>query len=159
MAVRKRLTQCEIEQARTQINYWKRGRSVDEVFAFELGLNMICDNIKGKYQNQALATVGLTQLPDVLLLVQVDDYLDKYSEMPANREYFVKAAVWNCLHEQIQTSDYDGFVTNLLGLDTLICFLCLPKTEANDFNNQKLAVFSNHLCREINHETGVSVTI
>lgn len=159
MAVQKRLTECEIEEARAQMKYWKRGRSVDEVFAFELGLNMICDNIKGEYQAQALATVGLVRLPDVLLLVQVDDYQNKYSEMPANREYFVKATIWNYLYEQILTSVYDGFVANLLGLDSLICFLCLPKEETADLDNKELSAFSEYLCRVIKEKTGISVTI
>lgn len=159
MAVRKEIAKREIELARAQMNYWKRSRSIDEVFAFELGLNMICDNIKGEYQNQALATVGLTQLPNVLLLVQVDDYQNKYGEMPANREYYVKAAVWKCLHEQILTSRYDGFVTNLLGLDTLICFLCLPENGTNDSDSRELTVFSDHLCRMVEKKTGLSVTI
>lgn len=159
MSVQKQLTEHEIELARAQMNYWKKGRSIDEVFAFELGLNLICDNINGEYQDQALATVGLTRLPDVLLLVQVDDYQNKYGTMTANREYFVKATVWNCLHEQIRESAYDGFVANFLGLDALGCFLCLPQDGVNDSVDQELATFSDHLCSVVEKKTGIPITI
>ncbi len=149
----------ERQEARNLMNYWKKKRCVDEMYASELGFSLIYRNIKQEYQKQALATMGLTRLPNVILLIQVDDYLNKYSELEVTREFSVKAAVWNCLQSFITASDYPGFAANLIGLDTLICFLCMPENKTSDQLYSKLQDFSVAVSQAIYRDTTVAVTV
>jgi len=145
----------EQAQARAEMGYWKKHRSIDHVFASELAFSLIYNNVKADKQDQALATMGLTVLPDVMLLVQVDDYISKYSDIEITHEFYVKAGVRSCLQAAIVRSVYDGFAANLVGMDTLICFLCLPE----EHDDTELYEFANDLRERVERETKIPVTI
>ena len=149
----------EQEIARSQMDYWKKDRDIDHVFASELAFSLIYNNIKVQYQKQALATMGLSTLPEVMLLVQVDDYLSKYSEINITQNFSIKARVRNCLQSVIDQSQYAGFAANLVGLDTLICFLCLPNGKITDSTEQDLYEFAVDLQRLVRQYTNVSITV
>lgn len=144
----------EQELARKQMNYWKKTRSNDEVYASELGFSLIYDNIRPEAQNRALATMGMETLPNLILLVQVDNYLSKYSDLDITMEFSVKALVWKSLQVGIKNSNYQGFAANLVGLDTLICFLCMEEQ-----NETQIKEFAAYLAYCVHRDTEVSVTI
>ena len=154
-----RCTEQEKEHARSSPAYWKARHNLESIFASELAFSLIYDNIKHELSGRALATMGLAVLPDVMLLVQVDDYVSKYSEIKVTREFTVKAAVRICMQEVIDSSCYVGFAANLIGLDTLVCFLCLPEYTDISLCMHGLTEFSEQLCHAVLEKTGISVTV
>ena len=143
------------KMARMEMTYWKRYISLENVFASELAFSLIYDNIKADKQALALATMGLARLPEVMFLVQVDDYVSKYSDIEVTHEFYTKASVRICLQKALDRSDYVGFAANLVGMDTLVCFLCLPK----DHEETALDEFAGYLRELVERETKVAVTI
>ena len=145
----------EQEEARVNMGYWKKNRSVDNMFASELAFSLIYNNVKADKERQALATMRLSSRPEIMLLVQVDDYISKYSDIEITHEFYTKAGVRGCLQAAIDRSDYVGFAANLVGMDTLVCFLCLPK----DHEETALYEFAGYLRELVERETKVAVTI
>ena len=56
------------------MDYWKNYITIHHVMACELSYSLIYDNIRPDKLTDALATVGLTRLPNRFFLIQVDDY-------------------------------------------------------------------------------------
>ena len=110
------------------------------VLACELSYSLIYDNIRPDKVFDALATVGLAQLPNRFLLIQVDDYYNYSSKMRITQEFFQKTSLINILRTRMDQLGVTGFMANLVGLDKLICFLCCPDWEGPQINQRLLAV-------------------
>jgi AraC-like DNA-binding protein len=106
----------------------------------ELSYSLIYDNIHPDKVSDALATVGLTELPNRFFLIQVDDYQNYTSKMQATQEFFQKTVLINILRECIRTMGIQGFIANLVGLDRIICFICRAALEDRDPREYLLSV-------------------
>lgn len=113
------------------VDYWKNYITMHNVLACELSYSLIYDNVRPDKVEEALATVGLSQLPNRFLLIQVDDYHNYSSKMRITQEFFQKTALINLLRQHMENLELTGFVANLIGMDKLVCFLCLPEEGAN----------------------------
>ena len=159
MADKKTCSAQEQRRARETMDYWAKNRCMENVYASELAFSLIYNNIKPSRLSQALATMGLACLPDVLLLIQVDDYRSRYSKMEVTREHLVKEGIRSLLQDSVCRSGYAGFAANLIGLDTLVCFLCMPGEKAQEEELEDLRGFAAHLGDEIGRLMEISVTI
>lgn len=111
------------------MDYWKNYITIHHVMACELSYSLIYDNIRPDKLTDALATVGLTRLPNRFFLIQVDDYYNYSSKMRITQEFFQKTALIKILRESMESMGLTGFMANLVGQDDLICFLCCPEQE------------------------------
>ena len=111
------------------MDYWKNYITIHHVLACELSYSLIYDNIRPDKLTDALATVGLTRLPNRFFLIQVDDYYNYSSKMRITQEFFQKTALIKILRESMESMGLTGFMANLVGKDDLICFLCCPEQE------------------------------
>jgi YesN/AraC family two-component response regulator len=123
-----------------ELSYWKSHLSVQDVLCSELSYSLIYDNILPGKVSAALATAGLTDLPDRFFLIQVDDYQNCTSKMRVTQEFFQKTLLINILRECMQAAGIQGFIANLVGLDKIICFLCLNAREDQDAREYLLSV-------------------
>lgn len=122
------------------LDYWKNYITMHHVLACELSYSLIYDNIRPEKLPEALATVGLTELPNRFLLIQVDDYYNYSSKMRITQEFFQKTALIKLLRETKENLGLTGFIANLVGQDDLICFLCCPEREGPGIDDYLLAV-------------------
>lgn len=107
-----------------RLNYWKGYITLHHVLACELSYSLIYDNIRPDRLQAALSTVGLEQLPNRFLLIQVDDYQNTSSGMRITQEFFQKTVLINLMRDCLARRNLQGFVANVVGADKLICFLC-----------------------------------
>lgn len=105
------------------LNYWKTDRTIHNVFAEELSFSLIYNNVHPERVKTALETVGMTQLPDQFLLIQVDDYQNQSQSFQVTSEFRQKARIVKLLNALLEKKELSGFVSNLTGLDTVICFV------------------------------------
>jgi AraC-like DNA-binding protein len=124
----------------SELSYWKSHLSVQDVLSGELSYSLIYDNIIPDKVSDALATVGLTELPNRFFLIQVDDYQNYTSKMQVTQEFFQKTVLINMLRERMRTMEIQGFVANLVGLDRIICFICCGAQEDRDPSGYLLSV-------------------
>lgn len=122
------------------LDYWKNYITMHHVLACELSYSLIYNNIRPEKIGDALATVGLSELPNRFLLIQVDDYYNYSSKMHITREFFQKTSLINRLRECMDGLGLKGFMANLVGLDKLICFLCCPEWEGTEIDTHLLDV-------------------
>ncbi|MDR3321279.1 MAG: AraC family transcriptional regulator [Synergistaceae bacterium] len=127
-------------QLLSELSYWKSHLSVQDVLSSELSYSLIYDNILPDKVSDALATVGLTALPNRFFLIQVDDYQNHIGKMQVTQEFFQKTTLINMLRECMQTLGIQGFIANLVGLDRIICFLCCFAQEDQDASEYLLSV-------------------
>ena len=125
-----------------EMDYWKSYVTLHHVLACELSYSLIYDNIRPDKVWDALATVGLTQLPNRVFLIQVDDYYNASSNMHITQEFFQKTALINLLREQMARMELTGFMANLVGLDKIICFLCCSEWEDDQAEQRLMEVAS-----------------
>lgn len=122
------------------LDYWKNHITIHHVLACELSYSLIYDNIRPDKLDDALATVGLTRLPNRFFLIQVDDYYNHSSGMRITQEFFQKTSLIKILRESMESMELTGFVANLVGLDDLICFLCCQEKEGPGINDYLLDI-------------------
>lgn len=152
MNERDRCTPEEQALARQQMNYWRRNRTMEELFASELAFSLIYDNIDPARLSDALATMGLVRLPERMILLQVDDYQGKYGGLAVTNEFSVKAVTRQYLQERLEALDCVGFAANLVGLDTLVCFVSGLEGDA------AAADLARDLCQYVWQNAAVSLT-
>ena len=87
------------------MDYWKNYITIHHVMACELSYSLIYDNIRPDKLTDALATVGLTRLPNRFFLIQVDDYYNYSSKMRITQEFFQKTALIKILRESMESMD------------------------------------------------------
>ena len=129
-----------LQNTSISLDYWKAHVTLHHVLACELSYSLIYDNIRPDKVSTALATVGLTRLPNRFLLIQVDDYYNYSSKMRITQEFFQKTSLINILRSRMNQLGLTGFMANLVGLDKLICFLCCPDWEDENINARLLSV-------------------
>lgn len=122
------------------LDYWKNYITIHHVLACELSYSLIYDNIRPDKLTDALATVGLTRLPNRFFLIQVDDYSNHSNKMRITQEFFQKTALIKILREGMDSMGLTGFMANLVGQDNLICFLCCPEREGPEINRYLLGI-------------------
>lgn len=123
-----------------EMDYWKSYVTLHHVLACELSYSLIYDNIRPDKVWDALATVGLTQLPNRFFLIQVDDYYNASSKLHITQEFFQKTALINLLRAQMARMELTGFMANLVGLDKIICFLCCSEWEDDQAERRLMEV-------------------
>ena len=111
------------------LDYWKDYITMHNVLACELSYSLIYNNIRPEKIEEALATVGLTRLPNRFLLIQVDDYYNYSSKMQITQEFYQKTVLINLLRDCMDKLGLKGFMANLVGIDKIICFLCCEEEE------------------------------
>ena len=112
-----------------KLDYWKNYITMHHVLACELSYSLIYNNIRPEKTEEALATVGLTKLPNRFMLIQVDDYYNYSSQMQITQEFYQKTELINLLREYMKKAGMKGFVANLVGIDKISCFLCCEEEE------------------------------
>ena len=121
--------------------YFKSDRTIHEVFAEEFAFSMIYDNIAPAKKDLALQSVGLGQMPDYFLLIQLDDYGNKAKKIEITKEFYQKAGVVKIIKKVLRQQGLEGCAANLTGLNTVICFLCINDgkvTEANKLPTEEI---------------------
>lgn len=116
------------------LDYWKDYITMHNVLACELSYSLIYNNIRPEKIEEALATVGLTRLPNRFLLIQVDDYYNYSSKMQITQEFYQKTVLINLLRDCMDKLGLKGFMANLVGIDKIICFLCCEEEEKKDIH-------------------------
>lgn len=119
--------QKQLKQLEQVMDYWKAYVSLRDVLAIELSYSILYDNIRPDRLEQALATVGLDRLPDRFFLIQVDDYQNQARKLRLTQEYFQKTTLIHHLRTYLDQASLPGFVANLIGVDSIICYLCTPE--------------------------------
>jgi AraC-like DNA-binding protein len=124
----------------SELSYWKSHLSILDVLSCELSYSLIYDNVRPDKVNDALATVGLAELPNRFFLIQVDDYRNYADKMHVTQEFFQKTVLINILRECLRTMGIKGFIANLVGMDRIVCFLCCCDREDRDAGEYLLSV-------------------
>jgi AraC-like DNA-binding protein len=123
-----------------ELSYWKAHVSAHDMLASELSYSLIYDNINPHKVDAALATVGLTVLPNRFFLIQVDDYQNYARKLRPYQEFYQKTSLVNLLRKCLRDMSLQGFAANLAGLNNLICFLCCAEQEESGINGYLLSV-------------------
>lgn len=123
-----------------ELCYWKAYNSVHDVLASELSYSLIYDNIHPNKIGDALATVGLTALPNRFFLIQVDDYQNYASKLRLTQEFFQKTSLIHMIRECMRDMGLCGFTANMIGQDNITCFLCCNERENAHINQYLLSV-------------------
>lgn len=118
-----------IKKMEQNLSYWKAHISVHNMLAGELAYSLIYDNIRPDKVNEAMGTVGLDVLPNRFFLIQVDDYMNYSSNLHITQEFFQKPVLADMLRTCMKMIKLKGFVSNLVGMDRIICFLCFEEHE------------------------------
>lgn len=109
------------------LDYWKDYITIHNVLACELSYSLIYNNIRPEKIEEALATVGLTRLPNRFLLIQVDDYYNYSSKMQITQEFYQKTMLINLLRDCMDKLGLKGFMANLVGIDKSYVFCAVRK--------------------------------
>ena len=140
------------------LDYWKDYITMHNVLACELSYSLIYNNIRPEKIEEALATVGLTRLPNRFLLIQVDDYYNYSSKMQITQEFYQKTVLINLLRECMGKLELKGFMANLVGIDKIICFLCCEEEEKKDIHAY-LSGITERFKEEIRSHSDYTVSI
>ena len=140
------------------LDYWKDYITMHNVLACELSYSLIYNNIRPEKIEEALATVGLTRLPNRFLLIQVDDYYNYSSKMQITQEFYQKTVLINHLRDCMEKLGLKGFMANLVGIDKIICFLCCEEEEKKDIRSY-LSGITERFKEEIRSHSAYTVSI
>jgi len=143
------------------LGYWKSHISLRDVLSGELSYSLIYNNVHPNKVSQAMATVGLTQLPSHMFLIQVDDYHNYASRLLVTQEFYQKTRLINLLREQLSRLGLQGFAANLVGSERVICFLCCREQDGPELEQKLLDVvkeFQESVRKHSDHTISVCIS-
>ena len=75
------------------LNYYRRNHSVENVLFEQFAFSLIYNNIAPNKMHEALNSVGLSQMPNLFFLIQVDDYPNVSKRLAIENEFTIKAHI------------------------------------------------------------------
>lgn len=123
-----------------------------EEFAFSLLYN----NIAPDKLQAALDSVGLNRIPNLFLLIQVDDHLNESKRLNTENEFVLKVRIADIIRACFERNGLDPVVANLTGTDKLVAFLVMDESVERD---NLIARISDEICEKVNIFAGYSVSI
>ena len=68
------------------VNYYKRNRTIEMLIMEEFAFSLLYNNIAPDKLQAALDSVGLNRIPNLFLLIQVDDHLNESKRLNTENE-------------------------------------------------------------------------
>lgn len=141
---------------REQLNYYKGNRSFDDVVREEFSFSLIFNNIAPSKMSSALQGVGLSRVPDLFLLIQVDDYSNESKRFSVENEFVMKVRILNIIRSLLTRSRWEHMAANLTGTDNMIVFFCIG--EEGEYE-EEIARISQEICEKVHRFANYTVSI
>lgn len=137
------------------LNYYRRNHSVENVLFEQFAFSLIYNNIAPNKIHEALNSVGLSQMPNLFFLIQVDDYPNVSKRLAIENEFTIKAHIIDAVRSCLMKTGSEYAVANLTGTDKMIAFL----TVGNTVRGEYLVQLSTEICEKVHLFTNYSVSI
>lgn len=138
------------------VNYYKRNRTIEMLLMEEFAFSLLYNNIAPDKLQAALDSVGLNRIPNLFLLIQVDDHLNESKRLNTENEFVLKVRIADIICACFERNGLDPVVANLTGTDKLVAFLVMDESVERD---NLIVRISNEICEKVNIFAGYSVSI
>lgn len=139
-----------------RLNYYKGNRSFRDVLLEEFAFSLIFNNIAPDKVSEALKSVGLECVPNIFLLIQVDDYSNESRRFAIEDEFVMKVRILNIVRSRLRKNNCEFIAANLTGTDKMIVLLHVNK-EGED--ERTLLQISEEICEKVHYFTNCTVSI
>ncbi|MDO5424778.1 MAG: helix-turn-helix transcriptional regulator [Eubacteriales bacterium] len=161
--------QKKTDAATTDIPHLFRRYNIDringegnyELYCQEFGYSVIYGNLQYGNLDQILKLLRLESLPDYMLLVRVDEYIDIFQHFPDFNNYSIKGTIMHHLEETLNAMEIRHVLANYKGTDTLGVFLCMKQRwDISEENmNQKLGELAEKMIENVRRKTNTMISI
>lgn len=138
------------------LSYYRGNRSFNDVLLEEFAFSLIFDNIAPNKRREAINSVGLNRMPNMFLLIQVDDYSNESKRFSVKDEFVMKVRILNVIRTFMRENDFEFIASNLTGTDKMIVFLCIDLEEERD---KELLQVSEDICEKVHFFTNYTISI
>lgn len=145
--------QLKIEE---KLGYYKGNRSFQDVLLEEFAFSLIFNNIAQDKVDEALKSVGLEHVPNIFLLIQVDDYSNESKRFALEEEFVMKVRILDIVRSQLRKSNCEFIAANLTGTDKMIALLSIDNKKEYE---QALLQVSEEICEKVHFFTNYTVSI
>lgn len=137
-------------------DYYRGNRTFADVLREEFAFSLIYNNIAPEKMHSALRSVGLSQVPNVFLLIQVDDYSNESKRFSVENEFVIKVRILDIVRAQLEKSHWEHMAANLTGTDNVIAFLHVDGAE--DYSAE-LSGIAREICEKVHRFANYTVSI
>jgi hypothetical protein len=100
-----------------------RNKGNYEIHCLEFSYNMISGNIKMANMRMIMKLIGITQMPNIMFLIQLDDYSETYRPNPDFSSYPCKVSIVQNLQTYLERKSIQGVVARFIGFDSIALYL------------------------------------
>ncbi|MDL2217208.1 helix-turn-helix transcriptional regulator [Christensenellaceae bacterium OttesenSCG-928-M15] len=146
-------------------NFFRRfnvdnGKGNHEFYCQEFSYSAIYGNLKMSNLPAIMELVGIRQLPDIMFLIQLDDYRNIFQPFPEFNAFPRKAAIVLHLETIIAMRNIQGVVAGFVGHDTIGAYLRLEGKSIQDPpTRERVGAFARDIITSIREGTGESISI
>ena len=83
------------------IPFVKNDRSLNDLLQGEIAYGLLYENIRPNYIKECYRLLGIEYEPNILCLIQVDDFYEHCSRLPASRGYHLKDGILKCIRNKM----------------------------------------------------------
>lgn len=131
-----------------------------ELYCREFSYCTIFGNLRTSNLQSILSLLEITKLPNIMFLIQLDDYHGMYSPWPEFSFYPYKSAVVQAIQAKLKKMKIDGVVSRFLGHRTIGAFLHIDGKTVGDGETRKLVkALAADIVEYVFEKTSESVSI
>lgn len=131
-----------------------------DLYCQEFAYSIIYGNLNSSHLDEILKLIGLSRLPDRLLLVQTD-YNDAFQFYPEFNQFPRRFNITQTLQRCVKRSGIEGLVASYTARGVVGVFLCTGQESSSEEREtvQKIEKLASEMILRVNEEVGESVSI
>ena len=135
--------------------YFKHNRQAGNILSEEFAFSLLYNNIAPDKVNLALESVNISRLPNIFLLIQIDDYQKESKRTAIEYEFAIKVRIMDVVRSCLTKCEMECVAANLTGTDKAVIFFSVDNTEYE----KKLASISQDICKKVHLFTNYSISV
>ena len=131
-----------------------------ELYCREFSYSIIFGNLRTTNLQTIFKVLGISRLPNIMFLIQMDNHHKMYSSYPEFSYYPYKAGVVHTLQARLNNLKIENVIARFLGHWTIGAFLFLEgKSITDEATKQHVASLARDLIKCVNDKTNESISI
>ena len=131
-----------------------------ELYSREFSYSIIFGNLRTSNLPTILRVLEISRLPNIMFLIQIDNYHRMYATYPEFSYYPYKAGVVHTMQERLKKLKIENVIARFLGHWTIGAFLYLDgKSIADEDTKLRVAALAHDLIQSVYEKTNESISI
>ena len=131
-----------------------------ELYSREFSYSVIFGNLRIANIQTIMKVLDINRFPNIMFLIQMDNYHEIYASYPEFSYYPYKAGVVNTLQARLNRLKIENVIARFLGHWTIGAFIYFEgKTIADEDTRQRLTLLANDLINTVKEKTDESISI